>query len=65
MLHALGFSIALYAFYRCENFQFAKYSIVLEKNKYKFKLLFIDRDDDGNPLTPRRPDTGSPPLNEE
>ncbi|XP_077284590.1 leishmanolysin-like peptidase, invadolysin isoform X2 [Arctopsyche grandis] len=38
MLHALGFSLSLYAFYR---------------------------DDEGNPLTPRRPDTGSPPLNEE
>ncbi|XP_052748190.1 leishmanolysin-like peptidase isoform X2 [Galleria mellonella] len=38
MLHALGFSVSLFAFYR---------------------------DDDGEPLTPRRPDTGNPPLDEE
>lgn len=38
ILHALGFSVSLYAFYR---------------------------DKDGNPLTPRRPDTGKPPLNEQ
>lgn len=37
VLHALGFSVSLYAFYR---------------------------DRHGNPLTPRRPDTGKPPLNE-
>ncbi|XP_059047554.1 leishmanolysin-like peptidase isoform X2 [Achroia grisella] len=38
MLHALGFSVSLFAFYR---------------------------DDDGEPLTLRRPDTGNPPLDEE
>lgn len=37
ILHALGFSVSLYAFYR---------------------------DAQGNPLTPRRPDTGKPTLNE-
>lgn len=37
ILHALGFSVSLYAFYR---------------------------DTEGNPLTPRRPDTGKPALNE-
>lgn len=37
ILHALGFSVSLYAFYR---------------------------DSYGNPLTPRRPDTGKPILNE-
>lgn len=37
ILHALGFSVSLYAFYR---------------------------DDNGEPLTPRRPDTGKPVLNE-
>ncbi|XP_039762788.1 leishmanolysin-like peptidase isoform X3 [Pararge aegeria] len=38
MLHALGFSVSLFGFYRDEN---------------------------GDPLTPRRPDTGNPPLDEE
>ncbi|XP_049884128.1 leishmanolysin-like peptidase isoform X1 [Pectinophora gossypiella] len=38
MLHALGFSVSLFAFYR---------------------------DDNGEPLTERRPDTGNPPLDEE
>lgn len=38
MLHALGFSVSLFAFYRDEN---------------------------GEPLTERRPDTGNPPLDEE
>lgn len=38
MLHALGFSASLFAFYR---------------------------DDNGEPLTERRPDTGNPPLDEE
>ncbi|KAM3955153.1 leishmanolysin-like peptidase, invadolysin isoform 2-T2 [Aphomia sociella] len=38
MLHALGFSVSLFAFYR---------------------------DDNGEPLTKRRPDTGNPPLDEE
>ncbi|XP_037292230.1 leishmanolysin-like peptidase isoform X2 [Manduca sexta] len=38
MLHALGFSVSLFAFYR---------------------------DDAGEPLTERRPDTGNPPLDEE
>ncbi|CAH0757706.1 unnamed protein product [Diatraea saccharalis] len=38
MLHALGFSVSLFAFYR---------------------------DDNGDPLTKRRPDTGNPPLDEE
>ncbi|KAJ0184254.1 hypothetical protein K1T71_000677 [Dendrolimus kikuchii] len=38
MLHALGFSVSLFAFYR---------------------------DDNGAPLTKRRPDTGNPPLDEE
>lgn len=37
ILHALGFSVSLYAFYRDEN---------------------------GEPLTKRRPDTGKPQLNE-
>lgn len=37
ILHALGFSVSLYAFYRDEN---------------------------GEPRTPRRSDTGKPPLNE-
>lgn len=37
ILHALGFSVSLYAFYR---------------------------DNLGNPLTPRRPDTGKPVLND-
>lgn len=37
ILHALGFSVSLYAFYR---------------------------DNKGNPLTPRRSDTGKPILNE-
>ncbi|CAH2083494.1 unnamed protein product [Euphydryas editha] len=38
MLHALGFSVSLFGFYRDEN---------------------------GEPLTDRRPDTGNPPLDEE
>ncbi|CAB3240905.1 unnamed protein product [Arctia plantaginis] len=38
MLHALGFSVSLFAFYR---------------------------DDNGEPLTERRPETGNPPLDEE
>ncbi|XP_026483099.2 leishmanolysin-like peptidase isoform X1 [Vanessa tameamea] len=38
MLHALGFSVSLFGFYRDEN---------------------------GEPLTERRPDTGNPPLDEE
>ncbi|XP_013144532.1 PREDICTED: leishmanolysin-like peptidase isoform X2 [Papilio polytes] len=38
MLHALGFSVSLFGFYR---------------------------DDNGEPLTERRPDTGDPPLDEE
>ncbi|XP_061727477.1 leishmanolysin-like peptidase [Cydia pomonella] len=38
MLHALGFSVSLFAFYR---------------------------DDNGEPLMERRPDTGNPPLDEE
>ncbi|XP_069364252.1 leishmanolysin-like peptidase [Maniola hyperantus] len=38
MLHALGFSVSLFGFYRDEN---------------------------GDPLTDRRPDTGNPPLDEE
>lgn len=38
MLHALGFSVSLFAFYRDEN---------------------------GEPLTERRPDTGNPPMDEE
>ncbi|XP_052746381.1 leishmanolysin-like peptidase isoform X2 [Bicyclus anynana] len=38
MLHALGFSVSLFGFYRDEN---------------------------GDPLTERRPDTGNPPLDEE
>ncbi|XP_072946899.1 leishmanolysin-like peptidase [Epargyreus clarus] len=38
MLHALGFSVSLFGFYR---------------------------DDNGEPLTERRPDTGNPPLDEE
>ncbi|XP_026325522.1 leishmanolysin-like peptidase [Hyposmocoma kahamanoa] len=38
MLHALGFSVSLFAFYR---------------------------DDDGEPLTARRTDTGNPPLDED
>ena len=37
ILHALGFSVSLYAFYRDEN---------------------------GEPRTPRRSETGKPPLNE-
>lgn len=37
ILHALGFSVSLYAFFR---------------------------DEKGEPRTPRRPDTGKPPLNE-
>ncbi|GBP23417.1 Leishmanolysin-like peptidase [Eumeta japonica] len=82
MLHALGFSASLYAFYRScaaavslllgrigrwSGREIARSALSLSHARLRRNAIMSHAfsDDDGEPLTPRRPDTGNPPLDEE